>query len=119
MKILYEDKQIICDEEAITIKDYYAPLGGDKKIPYNQINSITEKNLSIWSGITQILGNLNDLIRGSSSTKSYWTPLNPKRLFKNKAIVIDDGELVKSVIIPEEQEKVLEILQIKAIISHE
>lgn len=115
MTILYEDKQIICDEEAITIKDYYAPLGGDKIILYSQINSISEKKLTIWSGLSQIWGNLTNVKERNNAPKVYWSSFDPKRLFKNKAIVIDDGELVKSVITPDDQAKVFQILQAKAV----
>ncbi|BAU66086.1 hypothetical protein STA3757_34880 [Stanieria sp. NIES-3757] len=115
MTILYEDKQIICDEEAITIKNYYVPLGGDKIIPYSQINSISEQKLTIWSGLSQIWGNLTNVRERNNAAKVYWSSFDPKRLFKNKAIVIDDGELVKSVITPDDQAKVFQILQAKAV----
>ncbi|AFZ37919.1 hypothetical protein Sta7437_4454 [Stanieria cyanosphaera PCC 7437] len=115
MTILYEDRQIICDEEAITIKDYYAPLGGDKVILYSQINSISEQKLTIWSGLSQIWGSLTNVNERNNAPKVYWSSFDPKRLFKNKALVIDDGELVKSVITPDNQAKVFQILQAKAV----
>lgn len=114
MTILYQDKQIICDDEAITIKDYFAPLGGDKVIPYSQINSISEKKLSMLSGLSQIWGNLTNVKEKNDAPKVYWSSLDPKRLFKNKAIIIDNGELVKSVITPDNQAEVFRILQAKA-----
>lgn len=37
---LYHDKKIVCDDEKITIYQYYFPFGGAKEIPYRDIKGI-------------------------------------------------------------------------------
>lgn len=44
-----------------------------------------------------------------------WYPFDPKRPWKTKCIVLDDSEWVKTVITPEDSERVLEILQQKTL----
>ena len=56
MTILYAERYIICDEEAITIYWDYFPLGTNKKIPYSEIKQITELKLILLPGELRIWG---------------------------------------------------------------
>ena len=117
MKILYEDERIICSEHELIIKQFYFPLENHKKIPYSTIHSIKIQNISFWSGLSQIWGEASSMLRGNTGSKSYWSAFDFKRLFKPRAIVIDDGKLVKSVITPDDVETVFNILKHQAIAS--
>ncbi len=41
MSKLYEDKRITCDDEGITVRQYYFPIG-DKRITYEEIRSFDQ-----------------------------------------------------------------------------
>jgi hypothetical protein len=101
MSIFYEDNYIVCDNDAITIHCYYFPMGS-KRIPYPKIRKFKEEKMDFWTGGGRIWG---------MGLSPYWFHLDPMRPFKNKCIVIDDGELIKSVITPKEHDRVLQILQ--------
>ncbi|MTF37517.1 hypothetical protein [Cyanobacterium aponinum] len=99
MTILYEDEYIICDDDALTIRCYYFPFG-DKRIPYKKINKVSTQEMTWWTGKTRIWG----------GSLSYWLNLDPKRPWKDKLIIIDEGELTKPVITPDNPEQVYQIL---------
>ncbi|QZZ21112.1 hypothetical protein J5X98_00940 [Leptothermofonsia sichuanensis E412] len=103
MSILYEDDYIVCDDDALTIHWYYFPIGS-KRIPYGSIRHITEEPIGVWTGAGRIWG------MGLSPD---WFHLDPKRPFKTRCIVIDDGNWVKSVITPDNHDAVFRILQRK------
>jgi hypothetical protein len=101
MTILYEDFYVTCDEDAITINSYYIPMGS-LRIPYQSIKKYQEKKLDFWEEGLRIWG---------MGLSPYWFHLDPLRPTKTKCIVIDRGELIKSVITPADHNKVLQILQ--------
>ena len=103
MSVIYEDKYIVCDDEAVTINGYYFPFGS-KRIAYKNIRSIRESNLDIWEGKLRLWG---------MGLSPYWFHLDPNRPWKTKCIIIDEGEWIKSVITPEDPNRVLQILQQK------
>lgn len=53
-----------------------------------------------WTGKARIWG----------GSLSYWLNLDPKRPCKDKLIIIDEGELTKPVITPDNPEQVYQIL---------
>lgn len=118
MTIIYEDERVICDREGIIIKGCYQPLESDKKILYKDISNLKIKRLNPLSGLSQVWGKANNMLQGDTSNKYYWSALDFKRLFKGKAIIIDDGTLVKSAITPENPEKVFQILKERALIAN-
>ncbi|BAQ61130.1 hypothetical protein GM3708_1536 [Geminocystis sp. NIES-3708] len=99
MTILYEDEYIICDDDALTILYYYFPFG-DKRIPYKNIAKIDQQEMTWLSGKTRIWG----------GSFEYWLNLDIKRPWKDKLIIIDEGELTKPVITPDDPEQVYQIL---------
>ena len=117
MSILYEDERVICDESGIRIKDCYKPLGGDKTILYRDIRSVKIKKLNPLAGLSQIWGKAGDSLQDTSASKRYWFTFDLKRVFKSKAIVIDEGNLVRSAITPDDVERVFDILQAQTIAS--
>ena len=103
MTILYEDQYIVCDDDGMAIHWYYFPIGS-KRIPYNTIRNVKEENMNFFSGAGRIWG---------MGLTPEWFPLDEKRPWKTKCIIIDEGIWVKSVITPENHENVLQILREK------
>ena len=103
MPKLYEDKRITCDDDGITVRQYYFPLG-DKRIPYDRIRSFDQLRISVWRGRYRIWG---------AGDPRYWFHLDATRPKKDKAIVIDKGDWVKAVITPDDPDAVLHILEDK------
>lgn len=106
MTVLYEDQYIVCDDDALTINYYYFPIGS-KRIPYQKIRNIQQDQMTFWTGGLRIWG----------GSFNYWFNLDPQRPQKNKLIIIDEGELTKPVITPDNHEIVWEILQNKVNLS--
>ena len=105
MAVIYEDKYLVCDDEAITIKIYYFPVGS-KRIPYKSIRSIKERNLTMNAGKIRLWG---------MDFSPEWFHWDMERPQKSKCIVIDEGEWIKAAITPEDHRLVLELLQEKMI----
>jgi len=103
MPKLYEDKRIICDDEGITVRQYFFPIG-DKRIAYDDIRSFNQLQMGTLTGRYRIWGATNP---------RYWFHLDTTRPKKDKAIVIDKGDWVKAVITPDDPDKVLHILEDK------
>jgi hypothetical protein len=118
MTILYKDKKVICDDEGITIKGYYQPVANDKKIFYGDIRSLESKKLSLLSGLSEIWNKVGSILQQRNSQQVYWAGFDAKRLFKGTAIIIDDGNLVKSIVTPENPDEVFRILREKALTSN-
>ena len=103
MTILYEDDFIVCDDDAITINWYYFPLGS-KRIAYHKIRNIQEESMNFLTGGLRIWG---------MGLSPHWFHLDPNRPSKNKCIVLDEGEWIKSVITPKSHDRVMQILREK------
>lgn len=50
MTALYEDAGLTLDEHGITIRRYYFPLGGHKRIAYTDIRGVKTEPMSWLSG---------------------------------------------------------------------
>lgn len=103
MPVLYEDSRIRCDDDAISIRQYYFPVG-DKRIAYRDIRSFDQRALSIFFGRYRLWG---------TGHPGYWFHYDPTRPTKSKAIVIDKGDRVKAVLTPDDADAVLHILEEK------
>jgi hypothetical protein len=100
---LYEDKYITCDDDAITVRQYYFPLG-TKRIRYDEIRWFDQRRIGMMTGRYRIWG---------AGDPRYWFHLDATRPKKSKAIVIDKGDWVKAVITPDDPDAVLHILEEK------
>lgn len=101
--ILYEDRYVVCDDDAITIHAYYFPVGS-KRIPYTTMVSVTEENIDFWTGAGRIWG---------MGISPHWFHLDWDRPGKTRCIIINDGFWVKSVVTPDNHDRVMEILAAK------
>lgn len=103
MSILYEDKYLICDDDAITIKEYFFPFGS-KRISYSSIKKMEEFPLTLMGGKFRIWG---------MGLEPKWFHLDWERPNKKNAILLDTGEFIKSALTPKAHDTVLAILQEK------
>ncbi len=100
--VLYEDKYVVLDEHALTIKTYYFPAGS-KRIEYADIKSVREEDLDFWSGKWRLWG---------TRMPPQWFHLDLNRPGKSKCIIIEmRSGWSQPVLTPEDHERVLEILR--------
>lgn len=103
MQVLYKDARITCDDDGITVKHYYFPVG-NKRIEYRDIVSFDQLRLGALSGRYRIWG---------ATDPRYWFHLDTTRPNKSKAVVIDKGDWVKAVLTPDDPDAVLHVLEEK------
>ena len=103
MAVLYEDEHVVCDDDAITIHDYYFPMG-DKRIPYRDIRKVDEHAMGALTGKWRIWG---------SGDLRHWFHLDWRRPAKDKALVLSSAGWVRPVITPDDPARVLAILRDK------
>jgi hypothetical protein len=101
MPVIYQDNQIICDDEALTILHYYFPLGS-KRIPYTAIKKIEDYQMGLLTGKLRIWG---------TSLPTYWFHFDLSRPLKTFAIIVDTGDIVKPVITPDNHDLVFDLLR--------
>jgi len=101
MTVLYDDKRIILDDDAITIMGYYFPMGA-RRIAYRDILAYQELSLSMWTGRWRVWG---------SGDMQHWFNLDPARPRKHRAIILETGGWFQPVITPDNPDMVVEILQ--------
>jgi hypothetical protein len=101
MAIHYRDRHVTLDEDGVTIHRYYFPAG-DKRITYDRIRRVDEKELGLLSGRWRIWGT-GDL--------RHWYHLDTNRPFKHRALVLDLGERLVPVLTPDDPDAVLRLLR--------
>lgn len=92
MSGIYRDRWIECTPDAVRIRGYYFPWG-TKTVPYSSIRSIRRVELGFLNGQGRIWG---------SASPRYWASLDPGRLRKKYALVIDLGRFVHPFITPDD-----------------
>lgn len=97
---LYDDGQIICDDEGLTLRWYY--LWGAKRIAYTAIRSFRTYPLSAVSGKWRIWG---------SGDFTHWYNLDGGRTRKETGIELDIGRHWLPCITPDNAAAVTEILE--------
>ncbi|MDI1475814.1 hypothetical protein [Polyangium sp. y55x31] len=104
MTVLYEDKHVVCDDDALTIKRYYFPLGS-KRIPYDEIRRVDDTSMGWLTGKLRLWG---------MGPAPYWFHLDMERPGKDRCIVLDRGGVVKVALTPDDHEAVLSLLRERA-----
>jgi hypothetical protein len=104
MNVIYEDTQIIIDDEKVEIKRYYFPTGKSKKIKFSEIKKIEEIELDFYNGKGRIWG---------MGLAPYWFNWDNNRFWRKKAIIIDLGKNISPAITPDNLSEVLKILNDK------
>ena len=101
MNVLYEDKYVRCDDEALTIKWYYFPFG-KKRIPYADIQRVDDMAMGMLTGKMRIWG---------MGPAPLWFHLDMERPGKDRYILIDLGKFMKIALTPDDHATVLALLR--------
>jgi hypothetical protein len=101
-QVHYDDGLVQLDADGLTIRRYYFPLGTSKHILYSQIKGVQQRNMGTWTGKGRLWG---------SGDFRHWAPLDLRRPWKEKALILDLGTRVKPVISPDDPDRVLALIQ--------
>lgn len=96
MAEIYRDPWITCTDDALRIRGYYFPWG-TKTIPYTSIRSVERVPLSAAGGQFRIWG---------TASVTRWASLDPQRMRKKEALVLDVGRRVQPFITPRDAAEV-------------
>lgn len=104
MTVLYEDRFITCEPDALAVRWYFFPAG-TKRIPYDDIRSVERVRVTAraWKGRIWGTGN-----------PRFWAHLDPGRPHKPWALVLDVGARVRPVVTPDDADAVLSVLRQRA-----
>ena len=100
---VYKDKLIEISSDFILFKNYYFPLIGSKRVPFNRIKSISVEEPSLLKGQWRIWGTGNFTI---------WFPLDFERSKRDKIFILSMiGKRVRIGFTTENSETVLQIFK--------
>ena len=99
---LYEDSGLRLDEDGITIRRYYFPLAGSKRVAYTDIRDLKVEPMTFASGGGRIWG---------ATDPRYWFPLDIRRGRKKTLLVLDVGARVRPCLTPDNPDRVIELLR--------
>jgi hypothetical protein len=100
-EVLYDDGGLVLDGEGLTIRRYYFPWAGAKRIPYQQIRRALVRPMGWLSGRGRGWG---------TSHPGYWFPLDLHRAAKHAVVVLDLGHRVKPCVTPDDPDRVIQLL---------
>ena len=100
--VLYDDGRCLLDEDGLTLRHYYFPLGTSKRIRYGQIQEFRAQPMTWLTGKGRGWG---------TSNPNFWLPLDMTRHRKDTLIVLDVGAHVKPAFSPDEPVEVLRVLR--------
>jgi len=100
MSVLYKDRWIECTADAVLIHGYYFPWG-TKRVPFNAIREVRRVPIGTFTGRGRIWG---------STTLKYWASLDPGRLAKKVALILDTGSFVLPFITPDDPDAVAAVI---------
>ncbi|MGD3106166.1 hypothetical protein [Streptomyces sp. YGL11-2] len=100
----YHDRWIACTPDAVRIRGYYFPWG-TKTIPYTAIRSLRRVEMGVLTGQGRIWGTANP---------RYWASLDPGRMGKSTALVLDLGGYVRPFITPDDPDAVEAVIRERA-----
>jgi hypothetical protein len=89
---LYADPRIEATAEGLRIRHYYFPFG-DKRIPWEAIDSVGRVELGALRGRLRVWGTANP---------RYWANLDPGRPRKQTGFVLDLGRSVRPFLTPDD-----------------
>ncbi|MCM3883347.1 hypothetical protein [Frankia sp. R82] len=98
---IYDDRTVRCDEQEITIRSYYP--WGDKRIRYSSVRGVEVLPLTGANRMRKWR------IWGSGDFIHWWN-LDPNRLRKDVALVLDVGRRVYPTITPDDAATVARII---------
>jgi len=99
---LYDDGGLKLDKDAVTIRRYYFPWAGPKRIAYSTIRHVRARPLTWRTGKDRGWG---------TAHPGYWFPLDLRRAGKSTLVIFDLGRPVKPCVTPDEPDRVIELLR--------
>lgn len=102
MATLYEDGTVRLDDESLTIKRYYFPVGLPKRVPYAAIRRVQVEPLTLTRGRWRLWG---------MDLAPWWFPLDLKRPAKERCVVLDVGRLVRPALTPDDVDAVARLIE--------
>jgi hypothetical protein len=100
--VLYDDGGLSLDEEGLTIRRYYFPWAGPKRIPYANIRHVVARPMGWLTGRGRGWG---------TAHPGYWFPLDWRRAGKHTLLMLDLGRRVKPCVSPDDPDRVMQLLQ--------
>ena len=88
----YSDRWITVNDDGIKVRAYYFPIGS-KLIPWDSIRSVDRVNMGVLTGRARIWGTANT---------RYWASLDPGRVRKRTAFLVDNAKPVKPFLTPDD-----------------
>jgi hypothetical protein len=101
-EVLYSDDCLSLDDEGMTIRRYYFPLGSPKRIAYHDVRGVGVVTMNWLTGKGRWWGTADPRV---------WLPLDWRRHRKDKLLVIDVGQRVKPCVSPDDPDRVVELLK--------
>lgn len=99
---LYDDGGLVLDEDGLTIRRYYFPWAGSKRISYANIRRAEVRPMGWFTGRGRVWG---------TADPRYWLPLDVRRARKHTLLVFDTGRCVKPCVSPDDPDRVVELLR--------
>lgn len=100
--MLYEDGVMVADAGGVTLRHYYFPTAGPKRIEYSAIRGVQARPMNWLTGKGRWWG---------TGSPGYWLPLDVRRSGKSTLLVFDLGGRVKPCVSPDDPERALAALR--------
>lgn len=99
--VIYDDGRVVLDDDALTLRRYYFPLGTSRRIRYGEIQGVRARPMGWLTGKGRGWG---------TARPDYWLPLDLSRWRRSTLLVLDLGRRVKPAFSPAEPDVVLRLL---------
>lgn len=109
-EVLYDDGGLLLDQDGLTIRRYYFPWAGPKRIAYTAVRHAVARPMRWRTGKGRGWG---------TAEPGYWLPLDVRRWRKPTLLVFDVGRRVKPCVSPEDPRRVIALLRDRVPISVE
>ena len=100
--VLYDDGGLRLDQDGVTIRRYYFPWAGSKRISYRELRHVEARPMGALTGRGRIWG---------TTVPGYWLPLDLGRPRKQTLVVLDIGRTVRPALSPDDSHQVLALLR--------
>jgi hypothetical protein len=99
---LYDDGGLLLDQDGATIRRYYFPWAGAKRIDWSEIRGVEVRHMRWLTGKGRGWG---------SAHPRYWLPLDLSRPRKDTLLVLDVGHRVMPALTPDDADRVVELIR--------
>ena len=102
--MIYDDGGLLVDQDGLTIRRYYFPWAGAKRIAYSEIRGVEIRPMGWLTGKGRGWG---------SAHPGFWLPLDLSRPRKDTLLVIDVGRRVMPAVTPDDPNRVVDLIRAK------